>query len=150
MVTQVAVTAISLGVGWLGEDAFGHLFLVLLPVDGVPSAFLHLSAAVSAFLLITVMHVVLGELVPKNLAIGRAEHLLLVLARPLQILHVCLRPVLYLLHRLSTAILRLLGHRDASQPPLTEEELKLVLAQSHQEGVISAGKADYRPGFRVC
>jgi len=141
VVTQVAVTTISLGVGWLGENAFARLFLVLLPVDGVPNAFLHAAAVVSAFLLITGMHVVLGELVPKNLAIGKAEHLLLFLARPLQILNVLLRPGLHLLHLLSSAILRLLRHEDASQPPLTEGELKLVLAQSHQDGVISAGEA---------
>jgi CBS domain containing-hemolysin-like protein len=140
-VTQVAVTAISLGVGWLGEDAFARLFLMLIPVKGGPNVFLHAAAVASAFLLITVLHVVLGELVPKNLAIGKAEHLLLFLARPLQCLHVFLRPILYLLHWLSTAVLRLLGHRDAPQPPLTEEELKLVLAQSHQGGVVSAGEA---------
>ncbi|MDB5388577.1 MAG: hypothetical protein JWM11_4223 [Planctomycetaceae bacterium] len=141
VVTQVAVTAISLGVGWLGEDAFVRPFLFLFSVDGVPSPFLHAAAVASAFLLITVMHVVVGELVPKNLAIGKAEYLLLFLARPLQILHFVLRPVLRLLHLFSATILRLLGHRDASQAPLTEEELKLVLAQSHQGGIISAGEA---------
>jgi CBS domain containing-hemolysin-like protein len=131
----------SLGVGWLGEDAFAHLFLLLLPSSRVPGALLHVTAAIVAFLLITMMHVVLGELVPKNLAIRRAEHLLLFLARPLQILHIVLRPVLRLFEKLSSWILHCLGHREISQPPLTEDELKLVLMESHKGGVISEGEA---------
>ncbi len=140
-VTQIGMTVASLGVGWLGEDAFAQLFVVLIPAVHVPSPFLHLAAGVGAFLLITVMHVVLGELVPKNLAIRRAEHFLLVLARPLRTLHFVLRPGLRLLHTLSVWILRCLGHREASLPPLTEDELKLVLIQSHKDGVISEGEA---------
>ena len=61
-VTQIAITAASLGVGWIGEDAFAPLFLLLLPAGRVPSALLHVAAAIVAFLLITMMHVVLGEL----------------------------------------------------------------------------------------
>jgi CBS domain containing-hemolysin-like protein len=140
-VTQIAITAASLGVGWLGEDAFAHLFILLLPASRVPSALLHVAAAIVAFLLITMMHVVLGELVPKNLAIRRAEHLLLFLARPLQILHIILRPVLRVFEKLSSWILRCIGHKEISQPPLTEDELKLVLMDSHEEGVITEGEA---------
>ena len=140
-VTQIAITAASLGVGWIGEDAFAHLFILLLPGHRVPIAVLHVAAATVAFLLITMMHVVLGELVPKNLAIRRAEHLLLFLARPLQILHIILRPVHRLFEKLSSWILRCIGHKEISQPPLTEDELKLVLMDSHEEGVITEGEA---------
>jgi CBS domain containing-hemolysin-like protein len=94
-----------------------------------------------AFLLITTMHVVLGELVPKHLAIRRAEHLLLVLARPLQVLHALLRPLHWFFERLSTWTLRLLGHGEVPRTPLTEEELKLVLMDSHEEGVLTEGEA---------
>ena len=140
-VTQIAITAASLGVGWIGEDAFAHLFILLLPASRVPSALLHVAAAIVAFLLVTMMHVVLGELVPKNLAIRRAEHLLLFLARPLQILHIILRPVHRLFEKLSSWILRCMGHGEISHPPLTEDELKLVLMDSHEEGVITEGEA---------
>jgi CBS domain containing-hemolysin-like protein len=140
-VTQIAITAASLGVGWLGEDAFADLLLLLLPTSYVPSAFLHMAAATVAFLLITMIHVVLGELVPKNLAIMRAEDLLLHLARPLRILHIIMRPVLQLFEKLSTWILYCMGHRDVSPQPLTEDELKLVLMESHKGGVISEGEA---------
>jgi CBS domain containing-hemolysin-like protein len=138
--TQIAITAASLGVGWFGEESFARLFLLLLPGDHAPSVIIHVTAAVLAFLLITTMHVVLGELVPKNLGIRRAEHLLLFLARPLRILHLVLRPIHWLFDRLSGWILRCMGHGAVSQPPLTEDELKLVLMDSHEEGVISEGE----------
>jgi CBS domain containing-hemolysin-like protein len=140
-VTQIGITAASLGVGWLGENMFARLFILLLPASRVGNATLHVASAMVAFLLITTVHVVLGELVPKNLAIRRAENLLLFLARPLQILHVALRPLLRLFEKLSNWILRCAGHGETSQPPLTEEELKLVLMNSHEEGVVTAGEA---------
>jgi CBS domain containing-hemolysin-like protein len=140
-VTQIGVTVASLGVGWFGESAFARLFLLLAPGDRVPSVMLHLAAATAAFLLITTMHVVVGELVPKTLAVRRAEHLLLALARPLQIFHAFLRPLHRLFDVLTTWILRALGHREAPPIPLTEEELKLILTDSHEEGVLTEGEA---------
>jgi len=140
-VTQIGITAASLGVGWFGQDSFARLFILLLPGGYIPSAMVHVAAAMLAFLLITTMHVVLGELVPKHLAIHRAEHLLLVLARPLQVLHVVLRPLHRFFETLSTWTLRWLGHGEVPRTPLTEEELKLVLMDSHEEGVITEGEA---------
>jgi CBS domain containing-hemolysin-like protein len=140
-VTQICITAASLGVGWIGQGAFFHLFISLIPGHGVPIAVLHVAAAILAFLLITTMHVVLGELVPKNLAIRRAERLLLFLAGPLQSLHIVLRPAIRLFEKLSSWILRCMGHGKIAHPPLTEDELKLVLMDSHEEGVITEGEA---------
>ena len=140
-VTQIGITAASLGVGWFGENAFARLFILLLPEGRIPTAVIHVAAGVLAFLLITTMHVVLGELVPKNLAIRRTEHLLLVLARPLQILHFVLRPLHWFFERLSSWTLRRLGQGEVPRTPLSEEELKLVLTDSHEEGVLTAGEA---------
>ena len=140
-VTQIAITAASLGVGWLGEDAFAHLLILLFPNYRAPSTVLHVAAAIVAFFFITMIQVVVGELVPKNLAIRKAERLLLFLARPLQILHIALRPFHWLFEKLSSWILRCMGHGEISHPPLTEDELKLVLMDSHEEGIISEGEA---------
>jgi len=139
-VTQIGITAASLGLGWIGEDSFARLFSLLLPVR-LSSVILHGTAITAAFLSITTMHVVLGELVPKNLALRKTEHLLLFFARPLQILHIVLRPVLRLFERLSTWVLRCMGHGEIHDPPLTEDELKLVLMDSHEDGVLTAGEA---------
>ncbi|MDR3418501.1 MAG: hemolysin family protein [Nevskia sp.] len=140
-VTQIGITAASLGVGWFGESSFARLLILALPEDHIPTATAHVVAAILAFLLITTMHVVWGELVPKHLAIRRAEHLLLALARPLQILHVVLRPLHWFFETLSTWTLHRLGHGEIRRVPLTEEELKLVLVDSHEEGVLTEGEA---------
>jgi CBS domain containing-hemolysin-like protein len=140
-VTQIGITAASLGVGWFGEDSFARLFTLLLPGGDIPRVVVHVTAALLAFLLITTMHVVLGELVPKTLAVRRPEHLLLVLARPLQVLHVLLRPLHRLFDMLSSVILHALGHGEPRTVPLTEEELKLILMDSHEEGVLTQGEA---------
>ena len=140
-VTQIAITAASLGVGWLGEDAFDYLLVLLFPDYRAPSTVLHVAAAMVAFFLITMIQVVVGELVPKNLAIRKAERLLLFLARPLRILHIALRPVHWLFEKLSSWILRGMGHGEISHPALTEDELKLVLMDSHEEGIVSEGEA---------
>ncbi len=141
-VTQIGITVASLGVGWLGEDSFARLFVLLLPGTRVPGVTLHMVGTIVAFLSITAIHLILGELVPKNLAIRRAEHLLLFLARPLQILYFALRPAIRLCEKLSSWILRCMGHGTSFQAPLTEEELKLVLMDSHEEGVITRGEAN--------
>lgn len=139
--TQIGITAASLGVGWLSESSLARLLSLLPPAGRVPSAILHLAATAVAFLLITTILVVLGELVPKNLAMRRAEQLLLVLAPPLEILHIALRPGLRFFAKLSSWILQCMGHGAVSQPVLTEEELKLVLMDSHEEGVVTTGEA---------
>ena len=140
-VTQIAITAASLGVGWLGEDAFAYLLILLFPDYRAPSAVLHVATAIVVFFLITMIQVVVGELVPKNLAIRNAERLLFFLVRPLQILHIALRPFHWLFEKLSSWILRCMGHREIYHPPLTEDELKLVLMDSHEEGIVSEGEA---------
>jgi CBS domain containing-hemolysin-like protein len=137
--TQVGVTAASLGVGWLGEAAFADLFALLLP--GHSSALVHGASAVLAFALVTMLHVVIGELVPKNLAIANADHYLMALARPLRALHLAVRPVSRLFTAIAMRIQRPLGHENAPPPALSEEELKLVLADSHEDGVLTAGEA---------
>jgi len=140
--TQVGITIASLGVGWLAESAMVQL-LRLSPLDlGPPGALVHAIAIGLAFMLVTVMHVVLGEQVPKLLAVNNAERYLLILARPLRAAHFIFKPLLRVLERLSSWILRALGHGVAVHAPLSEDELKLVLADSHKGGVVSDGEAD--------
>ncbi len=91
--------------------------------------------------MITVLLVVVGELVPKLLAVRSAERYLMMLARPLRLVHLLLRPFLRILERMSTWTLRWLGHGAATNPPLTEDELKLILAESHKGGIVTDGEA---------
>jgi len=139
--TQIGVTLASLAVGWLAEDAAVRLLGLWLAPAERPGALLHAVGTGVAFALVSLLHVVLGEQVPKLLAVRHAERYLLVLARPLRFAHLVLRPVLRVLERTSAWILRLLGHAAPAERPLTEEELKLVLAESHKGGVVTDGEA---------
>jgi CBS domain containing-hemolysin-like protein len=137
--TQVGVTMASLGVGWLGESGFARLFALALPNSS--SAVLHALAGAVAFGLITMLHVVLGELVPKNMAIARADRYLMTLAVPLRSFHRVVRPVSHAFTTVAAWIQRALGHEVIVAPPLSEAELKLVLGDSHDVGVLTDGEA---------
>lgn len=137
--TQVGVTAASLGVGWLGEGAFAQVFAALLP--GSSGALVHGIAGSLAFALVTMIHVVVGEIVPKNLAIAKADRYLMALARPLRAMHRVLRPVSRVFTTLATWIQRALGHEHIPPASLSEQELKLVLTDSHEDGVLTEGEA---------
>jgi hypothetical protein len=140
--TQIGITVASLAVGWLAEDAVVQLLRLLHPAADQAGKPYHAVAIPAAFLVVTVLHVVLGEQVPKLLAVRSAERYLLVLARPLRIAHFILKPFLRLLERASAWILRHMGHGVATHAPHTEEELKLILAESHRGGILSDAEAE--------
>ena len=139
--TQLGVTIASLGVGWLGEGAFAQLLVLRWPALFSATASLHLLAAALAFSVIMVLHVVLGEMVPKNLAIDRAEAICLRISRPLYLCSRIFRPLVWAFTGIARLCLRVLGHRQGTAPPLSEQELKLVLQESHEGGVITASEA---------
>lgn len=99
-------------------------------------------AVAAAFVVVTVLLVILGEQVPKLLAVRNAERYLLALAQPLRIVHLIFKPFLRLLERASPWILRRMGHGVATHAPLTEDELKLILADSHKGGIVTDGEAE--------
>ena len=140
--TQIGITVASLAVGWLAEDVVVQLLGWLRPAQDYGDEPFHAVGIAVAFTVVSVLHVVLGEQVPKLLAVRRAEQYLLILARPLRIAHLVLRPLLRVLERMSTWIMHRLGHGVAANRPLTEDELKLILAESHKGGVVSDGEAE--------
>jgi CBS domain containing-hemolysin-like protein len=139
--TQVGITAASLGVGWLGEDAIAHLLRRTLPTGSSAAAIVHGAATSIAFCFVTMLLTVLGEIVPKNLAIANADRYVMALARPLRTFHRAVQPVSRLFTALATFIQRRLGHRSVVAEPLSEQELKLVLNDSHEDGVLTEGEA---------
>ena len=140
--TQIGITVASLAVGWLADSAVVQLLRLVYPAAEQVSGPSHVVAVATAFFVVTVLHVVLGEQVPKLLAVRSAESYLLVLSRPLRIVHFILKPFLRILERTSAWILRRMGHGVATHAPLTEDELKLILADSHKGGIVSAGEAE--------
>jgi CBS domain containing-hemolysin-like protein len=140
--TQIGITVASLAVGWVAEDAVVQLLGLLRPAHDQASGLAHALGIGVAFTVVSVLHVVLGEQVPKLLAVRSAEQYLLILARPLRIAHLVLRPLLRILERMSTWIMHRLGHGASETKPLTEDELKLILAESQKGGVVSDGEAE--------
>jgi CBS domain containing-hemolysin-like protein len=133
-VTQFGVTLASLGLGWVGEPAVSHLFehygaLVLgRPIVG----YAHAAILAVAFVVLTFSHVLLGELVPKLIAIQRSEHTALVVAGPVRLLYSVFRPLLFVLELATRFILTAMGLSPdvASEGTLSESEILGILAAS--------------------
>jgi CBS domain containing-hemolysin-like protein len=134
---QLGITGASLGLGWIGEPAFAHLFEPLFGVLGPWAATgAHAAAIALAFLLITVLHIVLGEQAPKALAIQHPETTALVVARPIELFFRLFYPAIWALNAMANGTLRLLGispgHGEGSGH--SEEELRILLIESAGPG----------------
>ncbi len=138
--TQLGITISSLALGWIGEPALAHLIEPLLGSwpETVATVSSHGIAVAVSFVLITALHIVLGELAPKSLALQRSERTALWVVRPLGLFLFVLRPAIAGLNGLGNLVLRLAG----LQPGATEEslhspeELKLLVAASHEAGLL--------------
>jgi len=141
--TQLGITLASLGLGWIGEPAFANLVTPLLGAVGIWSEkVVHNVSLTLAFTLITFLHIVLGELAPKSLAIRRPEEMSLLVSPPLRLFYRVFYPALWFLNASSSFFLRMLYIAPASGSELahSEEELRLLLAESHRIGTLSASK----------
>lgn len=138
--TQLGITISSLALGWIGEPAIAHLIEPLLGALPGPLAVAgsHAVAVVISFVIITMLHIVLGELAPKSLALQRSEGTALWVVRPLGLFLFVLRPAIITLNGLGNLVLRLVGLRpgtgeDSLHSP---EELKLLVAASQEAGLL--------------
>jgi len=141
--TQLGITLASLGLGWIGEPAFASLIGPLLGSFGIWSEkLIHSVSLTMAFALITFLHIVLGELAPKSLAIRRPEETSLLVAPPLRLFYRLFYPALWFLNASSGFFLHLLRITPPTETELahSEEELRLLLAESHRTGTLSASK----------
>ncbi len=138
-VTQIGVTLASLGLGWAGEDTLYELLMVLLhpALSPATAALLHGFSFVAAFLVMTYCHVIIGEVVPKNLAISKADRLAVVVAPVLTVLTRILSPFVNVVERSSGVITRVMGvgggHRGGGH---SAEELKLIVSSSRFSGIL--------------
>lgn len=138
--TQLGITLASLGLGWVGEPAISELIVEpLLHTIGVTDkVVISTLSVVIGFIVITFMHIVLGELAPKSLAIQKSESVSLWLSWPLIMFHRIFLPAIWLLNGTANRLLRLIGVRPASELEgvHTEEEIRILMDQSAQSGVI--------------
>ena len=140
--TQLGITLASLGLGWIGENAFSQVLGNISPTIFFERDIgRHFVATTLSFMTITLIHVVLGELVPKSIAIESPERLALLLARPLRAFYFLSRPFVALFTGLASFCLATLGYTKAKQVPISEQELKLIVSGSQKDGVLSTGEA---------
>src|SRR5439155_21575248 len=138
--TQLGVTMASLALGWIGEPLLADVIepgLLWLPPN-VAAITAHSLATVIPFVSITSVTIVLGELIPKNLALQRAEQVSFIVIEPMLIFQALLHPFVWLLTTAGAAGLRLFGLSAQSEPELvySVDELKLLVTASRQAGVL--------------
>src|SRR5680860_1189367 len=137
--TQLGITMASLGLGWIGEPALAHILRPPLGYLGITSdTALHTASAITAFAFITFLHIVLGELVPKSIAIRAAERTSLVVALPLRWFYLVFNPIILAFNTAANAVLHLMSVEPAAEEERahSEEELRMILAASQEVGHI--------------
>jgi CBS domain containing-hemolysin-like protein len=148
--TQVGVTLASLGLGWVAEAALGEIFeglLAHLPIAIELSLRLTIGATV-ALMVVTYLHVVFGELVPKGAALNHPESLARWFAPPLMAFAWIVFPFTYILSKSSTLVLRSMGQKpiNADEQVHSADELRLLVEQSQEGGVLEQRDADLIEG----
>ena len=144
--TQLGITISSLALGWIGEPALARLIEPF--ISGLLGAFAavgaHAIAVAIAFIIITALHIVLGELAPKSLALQRSEATALRVVRPLGIFLFLLRPAIVTLNGLGNLVLRLCGLQpgNVEETLHSPEELKLLIAASQEGGLLQEAQQE--------
>jgi CBS domain containing-hemolysin-like protein len=142
---QLGITITSLGLGWLGEPTVEHLLHpVFERINLNESVAAFLSFAI-AFATITFLHVVVGELAPKTLAIQKAETITLLCSRPLISFYKIMYPFIWALNSSSRVVTGLFGLRPVSEHEIahSEEELRIILSESYKSGEINPSEYKY-------
>jgi len=141
--TQLGITLASLALGWIGEPALATLVdgaLALIGID-VPAGVAHSTAGIAtAFLVITFLHIVLGELMPKSIALVAPERVSMALARPLMFFSRVMSPFITVLNNVANALLKLVGVRPAGGGHTSVHstaELRLLVMQARAQGTLN-------------
>jgi putative hemolysin len=143
-VTQVGVTLASLGLGWAGEDTLYRILAGALQpvVTAATAGLLHAACLVLSFLTISYMHVVLGEVVPKNLAIARADRMAALVAPALLLFYRLSLPFVVVIERSAAALTRVAAPKGAHAGGHSTEELKLIVSSSRGLGYLPEAQED--------
>lgn len=145
--TQLGITLASLGLGWIGEPAIAHFlepFLATYLSQTIAFVTSHTLATIIAFSFITFLHIVLGELAPKTVALQRAETTALLIILPLRIFATIFKPFIWILNEAGGLVVSLAGLKPPSGHQLvhSEEEIKMILNQSQESGLIPKREAE--------
>ncbi|MDF2902862.1 MAG: hypothetical protein K0S25_500 [Bacillus sp. (in: firmicutes)] len=142
---QLGITVTALGLGWLGEPTIERLLRPLFLGLNIPTSITHVLSLVIAFTVVTFLHVVVGELAPKTLAIQKAEFVSLVTAKPLILFYKVMYPFIWALNGAARVTTTMFGLKQVSEHELahTEEELRIILSESYKSGEINQSEFKY-------
>jgi CBS domain containing-hemolysin-like protein len=145
---QLGITLCSLGLGAVGEPAVAHLIEAPMAAVGVPEGLLHPIALVIALSIVTVLHMVLGEMVPKNITIAGPDRAALVLGPPLAAFVRLLGPVIRLFNAAANGLVRLAGVQptDEVAASFDEAEIRSMINQSRREGRLGSEVGELAAG----
>ena len=142
--TQLGITLASLGLGWIGEPVVSKLILRLMHALGInmTETIAEDIALPVAFAIITILHIVFGELAPKSIAIQRPERTTLLVAYPLQLFYFIFRPFIWLLNGIANFLLKIIGIKAVHGSEVhSSDELKYIVEQGKKSGAIE--ETDY-------
>ncbi|MGC4058668.1 MAG: hemolysin family protein [Chitinophagaceae bacterium] len=137
--TQLGITLASLALGWVGEGVMTEMIRGLFDALNlrISEESAHKAAVPVAFFLITILHIVFGELAPKSLAIRYPAGTTFAVAWPLRVFYFIFRPVIWLMNSLANFLLRIVGIKPLHGNEIhSEEELKMIITESHEGGAI--------------
>ena len=141
---QLGITLASLALGWLGEPAFSALIRPLFELIGLPEAVISAVAVAIGYFIMTTLHVVAGELIPKSFAIFATERYAIMTARPLMAFYKVTYPVMVLFNGITNAVVRLAGHDPANEHEVyTDDEIKLLIDESTESGLIDPEQNEF-------
>jgi CBS domain containing-hemolysin-like protein len=145
---QLGITLCSLGLGAVGEPAVAHLIEAPLAAVGVPEGLLHPIALAVSLSIVTVLHMVLGEMVPKNVTIAGPDRAALVLGPPLATFARLLKPVIWSFNTVANGFVRLFGVQptDEVAAGYGEAEIRSMVTRSRQEGLLGSEVSELAAG----
>ncbi len=144
-VTQLGITIASLGLGWIGEPTVAEFLNPLFELLDLPPQMESTIAFVVGFSVITALHIVLGELVPKSLSIQKTEQIVLFVAWPLLMCDKIMYPAVWFLNHVANWVLRCMGVEAASEAEEAhnEDDIRILMEESHKHGYIDKTELTY-------
>ena len=143
-VTQLGITLASLGLGWVGEPFVAKLISPLIQAAGFGETLTHTISFALGFSLITAMHIILGELTPKSMAIASAEKILLAIAFPMLLFWKVMYPFVWLLNKTAGFVTHHLGLTiSEGEIAHNPEEIRLLMKESRKQGLVDDTEVDF-------
>jgi putative hemolysin len=141
-IVQVGITLLAILSGAFGEETIAKRLRVLLELIPGIKAYSDAIASIVAVLIITYLTLIIGELVPKRLALNNPEPIAATVAIPMRMLAKIAAPVVHLLSASTDVVVRLLGMKPSGEPEVTEEEIRVLIEQGTEEGTFEAAEQD--------